>query len=592
MYLSLDIETQGLAIDDEINFIGVYGINSKGKELFEIFTIPEDKFKFKLFIKNRLAKKDKFILQNGKFDAVRILFQLGIDIPIHHDTLYLGYLFSTVTELKEHKYDKWLSLKTMAQRFLGVEDWDVDTKTKTSKSRADVEPYLRLDCKYTYDLFMYFKERLPKKKFKTYKLILKLANCYKYIEVNGVPIDKELLQITKDAYTKESLRVKELLKKYGDINYNSPKQLQELLFEKLGLPIVSYTESGQPSTGVETLKELQDTHPICKQLLELRMLEKALSFLKDWDDKALLHEDGYYYIHPTFNLHSTVTGRTSSNNPNFQQVPRNKDLKSLYRYPGDEYEFVCADFSQAELRFASLIAGVKNMKEAYSKGEDLHTNIAAIVNEIDKKDVTKQMRTAAKAVNFGFIYGMSAESFVSYAKLSYGVTMSLEDAIKFRKQYFDLYPELEDYYNKVDEELWYYGEQVSVMGRTYTIDIDDYHDRYKHEKIRRAAINFPVQSAASDYVLCALYGVMTHPNLKHKVRVCGTVHDSIIMLVKKDEEFYNNLELIRDTMQYPPLAKEYLTIDIDIPIVVDVEVGPFGKGISIEEYKEKEGEPV
>lgn len=588
MYLSLDIETQGLEIDTEIHFIGVYSINSKGKELFEMFQMPEDLAKFRIFIQNRLAKKDKFILQNGKFDTVRILFSYGIDIPIHHDTMYLGYLLSTVTELKEHKYDKWLSLKTMAQRHLGVEDWDVDKKTKTSTKASDVKEYLRKDCKYAYDLFMFFKERLPKKKFKTYKLMLKLANCYKYIEVNGVPIDKDLLKTQLHNYALKCLTVKTKLRHYGEINFNSPKQLQELLFEKLKLPVVSYTSSGQPSTGVETLKELQDVHPICKELLELRMLEKALSFLKDWDEKSILHEDGYYYIHPTFNLHSTVTGRTSSNNPNFQQVPRNKDLKSLYRYPGDAYEFVCADFSQAELRFASLIANVKNMKEAYLNGEDLHTNIAAIVNGIDKSEVTKPMRTAAKAVNFGFLYGMSAESFVSYAKLSYGVTMSLEDSIKFRKHYFELYPELNDYYDKVDEELWYYGEQTSVMGRSYTIDIDDYHDRYKHEKIKRAAINFPVQSAASDYVLCALYNVMTHPKLKNKIKVCGTVHDSIIMLVKKDEDFESNLYLIQETMQYPPLAKEYLTIDIDIPIVVDVEVGPFGKGVSIEEYLKSE----
>lgn len=584
MYLSLDIETQGLEINTDIHFIGIYAINNKGKELFEMFQMPQDLNKFKTFIENRKKNDDKFILQNGKFDTARILFSYGIDIPIHHDTMYLGYLFSTVTDLKEHKYDKWLSLKTMAQRYLGVEDWDVDKKTKTSTSADDVREYLKKDCKYTYELFIYFKQRLPKKKLKTYKLIIKLANCYKYIEVNGVPIDKTKLQEQLLKYTTKSLEVKSKLLAYGDINYNSPKQLQKLLFEDLNLPIVSYTSSGQPSTGVETLKELQAVHPICKDLLELRMLEKALAFLKDWEDKALSHKDGYYYIHPTFNLHSTVTGRTSSNNPNFQQVPRNKDLKSLYTYPGKDYVFVCADFSQAELRFASLIAGVKNMKEAYKNGEDLHTNIAAIVNDIDKKDVTKPMRTAAKAVNFGFLYGMSAESFVSYAKLSYGVTMSLEDATKFRKHYFELYPELNDYYEKVDEELWYYGEQTSVMGRTYTIDIDKYHNKFEHESIRRAAINFPVQSAASDYVLCALYNVMNHPDLQNKIKVCGTVHDSIIMLVKNDDDLYKNIILIKETMQHPPLAKDYLQIDVDIPIIVDVEIGPFGKGIEINEY--------
>lgn len=179
---------------------------------------------------------------------------------------------------------------------------------------------------------------------------------------------------------------------------------------------------------------------------------------------------------------------------------------------------------------------------------------------------------------------MSADSFVSYAKLSYGVTLSKEEAETFREHFFELYPELETYYSDVDDDLWYFGELTSVMGRYYLIDIEDYHNKYKHEKIRRAAINFPVQSAASDYVLCALYNVMNHPKLKDKIKVCGTVHDSIIMLLKKDEDFVENVKTIQETMQYPPLAKEYLTIDIDIPIVVDVEIGPFGKGVSLEEY--------
>lgn len=591
MYLSLDIETQGTEINTPIHYIGCYTYKNN-KELFAVFKLPNDLNNFKTFINKRIANGYKFIYQNGKFDTTRLLFSYGIDLPIDHDTMYLGYLNSTVTELKEHKYEKWLSLKSMAQRYLGVANWDVDKKVKTSTEDKDVIPYLRLDCKYTYELFELLRRKLSKKHLKTYKLIIKLANCYKYIEYNGVPINKDLLLETQKKYKEKSgevlAKLTEIAEQYGcsDINYNSAKQLQHLLFEKIKLPIIAYTKLGQPSTAVQTLKELLGKHECIDLLLSYRMYEKSLSFLKDWDERAIKHADGMYYIHPSFNLHSTVTGRTSSSGPNFQQIPRNKDLKSIFQYSGDEWRFVCADFSQAELRFASIIADVKNMKNAYKNGEDLHTNIAAIVNNIDKSKVTKPQRTAAKAINFGFIYGMSAESFVSYAKLSYGVIITQEESEKFREKYFALYPELNDYYSDIDDQLYYYGELESIMQRHYIIDIGQYYDRFKRESIKRAAINFPVQSAASDYVLCALYNVTTHPNLKDKVRVCGTVHDSIIMLVKNDETFVDNIKLIKNTMEYPPLAKEYMTKEIDIPIVVDVEIGPFGKGVSLEEYLE------
>lgn len=596
MYLSLDIETNGLEINTQINYIGAY-TEANGKEYYKIWSMPKDLEDFRTFINKRLENKDKFIFHHGKFDTARILYSYGIDIPIHDDTVYLGYLLSTVTELKDNRYDKWLSLKSMAQRYLGVKSWDIEKSKKTSKSYNDVVPYLKLDCKYTYMLFMLLKDKLPKRAFKTYELLIKMANAYKYIEYNGVPIDMTKLLEVLDRTQEEIKETESFLKTFANINYNSPAQLQKLLFINLGLPIVSYTDKGQPATDIETLKTLDGKHPIIEHIIKLRGLNKKKSFLESWRDNAVIHnvkECSKYYLHPTFNLHSTVTGRTSSSNPNFQQIPRDKELKSIFCSNDSDWLFVCADYSQAELRFAALIADVKEMKRAYLAGEDLHTNIAAVVNGIPKKEVTKEQRTAAKAVNFGFLYGMSAASFVNYAKQSYGVIISQEDANRFREHYFELYPELQDYYIKVDDELWNYGTQSSVMQRDYIVDIEKYRNKYKHQEMYRAAINFPVQSSASDYVLCALYSIMTDEKLKGHIKVCGTVHDSIIMLVKRDineKATAKKLRYIKDIMQKPPLAKEYLTINIDIPIVVDIEVGPFGKGVSIEEWLMSEDLP-
>lgn len=591
MYLSLNIITQNQQINSPINYVGAYTLNGEEK-VFSYFKIPNDIPKLKKFISNRLEHNDKFVFYNGKYDTSRLLYSYGIDIPIHQDIIYLGYLSSTVKELKDQPYEKWLSLEAMASRMLDEYNLDIDSSRKATMSEKDILAHLRDTCECIYNLFMKFKKKFYKKYLATYKLILKLANSYKYVEVNGVPIDKDMLLEVTTSYNKYKDEVNDNLvkilkeKSLEMINFNSPKQLQKLLYEDLKLPIIAYTQTGQPSTGVEVLKELQDMHPIINMLLESRKVEKALAFLNDWDAKALLHNDGIYYIHPTFNLHTTVTGRTSSSNPNFQQIPRNKTLKAIFNYTKDDWKFVCADYSQNELRFAALIADVKEMKRAYNNGEDLHTNIAAMVNGIDKSEVTKKQRTAAKAINFGFLYGMSAESFVSYAKMSYDVSITLDEAIKFRDNFFKLYPELLDYYADVDYELYTYGQLTSAMQRNYIIDVAEYYDKYKRETIRRAAINFPVQSSASDYVLCALYDVMNNAQIKDKVKVCGTVHDSIIMLVKNDDTIIETLNTIKQTMEHPPLSKDYLSLNIDIPIAVDIEIGPFGKGVELNEFKE------
>ena len=162
------------------------------------------------------------------------------------------------------------------------------------------------------------------------------------------------------------------------------------------LPIPCYTNTGQPATGVEALSKLKGKHDIVDLILKRREADKALTFLKDWLEKQ---HDGIIY--PTFNLHTTVTGRTSCNNPNFQQVPRNKKLKNLFQSTDPEWEMVCLDYSQAELRTAAVVAGVQAIKNAYNNGEDLHRNMAALVAGIKPEEVTKPQRTQAKAINFG-----------------------------------------------------------------------------------------------------------------------------------------------------------------------------------------------
>lgn len=589
MNIVCDIETKDLKVNTQINFVGFYWEEDPEDPSFMSFKLPDDLEMLKRFIKNQESWGTSWVFHNGKFDTVRILYSYGIDMKISHDTMILAYLCSTVDELKENR-GKWLGLKYAAPRILGVENWDVGLSKKTSTSEADVLEYLEKDCKYTYKLFEALKVALSPSRYKTYRLIMEAINSYKYVEINGLPIDTQMLQKVRNEYTTEHVNITAQLKEIADINYNSPKQLQKLLFEDLALPIGKMTKSGQPSTGVMELIELQGKHPIVDLILKQREVEKALTFLDSWDTEKILHDDGSYRVHSNFNMHGTVTGRTSSSDVNLQQVPRNKKLKSLFRSTIPGWQLVCMDYSQLELRFAGLVANVAAIKDSYRNGVDLHTLMAAKVAGCSMEEVTKEMRTQAKAINFGFIYGMQAPSFVEYAKASYGVTVSLEESMHIRESFFELYPELNDYYEEVEANMMATCMLTSIMGREYEVNFDKLLNPYERSNWIRPAINFPVQSAGSDYVICGLIEIVNTPKLKDKVKVCATVHDSVIALVKEDEAFPETICTMQHIMEHPQLAQQCLTTEIDIPIVVDVEIGPLGKGVNLEEYiKMKEG---
>ena len=401
MNIVCDIETKNLKVNTTINYVGFYWEReSDGKEIFYCFKLPEHIDKLKDFIKAAEEHEVKWCFHNGKFDTVRMLYSYGIDMKISHDTMILTYLCSTVDELKDNKR-KWLGLKYAAPRLLGVENWDVGTEKKTSKSDKDVIPYLKKDCMYTYKLLQKLLVDLPVERRITYKLIIGALNAYKYVEVNGLPIDTNQLNLTYQDYKKEEAEIDAQLKQYGDINWNSSIQLQKLLFEELQLPIIKYTNKGAPSTGVSILKRLKGEHPIIDLLLKHREVKKALEFLESWKQEMILHDDGYYYLHSNFNMHGTVTGRTSSSDVNLQQIPRNKKLKSLFKATMPGWELACLDFSQLELRFAGLVADVNAIKTSYRNGVDLHKLMASKVANCSMDEVTKEMRTQAKAINFG-----------------------------------------------------------------------------------------------------------------------------------------------------------------------------------------------
>ena len=458
----------------------------------------------------------------------------------------------------------------MAQNYLGVADWDIDKKTKLGKGNKEtLRQYLHCDVKYTWQLFVYF-QRLNKTQRKVYrKLLLPAYKMYRRTEMNGIYIDLEGLDKVKKEYKhKEEETLKVLQSKY-DINWNSPQQVQDVFFNREKLPTLKLSEkTGQPSADAKVLKKLASMgHELPNQLLDYKFYYGANSkFLTRWGDYA--QHDGR--IHPNFNITNVVTGRTSCSDPNLQQVPRNKDLRSLFTAPKGRV-FLEADYSQIELRVAAHYAQEPTMLKIYREGGDIHTETA---RTLCGGEPTKEDRSKAKAVNFGFLYGMQAKGFVDYAFNSYGVVFSQSEAERYRELFFQRYSRLLTWHSKMEQLCEANGGVSNLFGRFRALPKIYSQYRWERNEAVRRAINSPVQGTASDLLLCAAVQIMKELSPKYDLKIVGTVHDSILADVPI-ECADDCVADIKRIMAHPDALDEF-GIEFSLPIECDVGVGPWG----------------
>lgn len=389
-YVVIDIETTGLnRYKDGITWIGVGLCKSLQDEGIKILTYdatrPKDLDKFRNIVSHAKEAKSKLIFQNGKFDTLFIEHKLGIKLPISEDTMLMGTAYDLVAE---H------GLKAMAQSYLGVPDWDIKKKEKLSGDKDIVEPYLRCDVKYTWKLFQYLTENMNSTQMKIYRELLRPAyRAYRDIERNGLYLDLDTLKTVKKKYASEEKRLLKELRSYADINWNSSAQVAKVLFKPGNCPIINRTAKGAPSTAADVLKELSmQGYKIPKLLLEYKDAStRNKMFLNRWEGDCYKSR-----IHPSFNLTNVVSGRTSCNTPNLQQVPRTKDIRGLFSGAPGMILFE-ADYSQLELRIAAHYAKDKTMLGIYNNDGDIHTETAKLFT--NGKDPTKEERGKAKAVS-------------------------------------------------------------------------------------------------------------------------------------------------------------------------------------------------
>lgn len=573
--VSYDLETEGLNPRDPDKGIYCIGLAQEGKQWVIPFSYPGSPFSNPniqdkiIRALSRVLKGKKLVAHNGKFDNKWLRAKFNWAPGQTFDTMLAAYLLD---ENAPH------GLKPLAKMYFDSPDYEIPQPVDPEEvSLEKLAKYCAYDVFYTLKLYHLFRKELLKdaslaRVFK--HLLMPASRYFEVSELEGIYIDPVGYQ---EAVKINSARIKELKDELDKevphpVNWNSTQQVAKLLFDELGLEIIETTPGGQPSTSSElVLPRLKDKHPIVEKLMKYREQVKLGQFLKNWGE----HMDENSRIYPTFKLHGTVTGRLSCADPNLQQVPRDTFLRSLITAPPG-WVLVEADYSQIELRIAAMEADDLAMKQAFQTGQDIHRKTASGVMGIPPEKVTKEDRKKAKAVNFGFVYGMGAQKFQEYARTKYEVELTLDEAGEFRERFFEMYSGLPSWHERQRRLVRKYKYVRSRLGRKRRLPGIDSPDKFIRGEAERQAINSPVQSLASDLNLFSFVRIHREQSWD-KIRPLGTIHDAILFAVKEDclEEMVN---VIRDTMTDMATVERVFKTKITVPVEVEIKAGPWGKG--------------
>ena len=384
------------------------------------------------------------------------------------------------------------------------------------------------------------------------------------MEANGVKIDIEGLKQISEEQAKEIKEIENKIYDIADVSFNigSPKQLGEILFEKLKIKApAKKTKTGQYPTGEEILQKIINESPIVQHILDYRSLTKLKSTYVDALPSLVSKKDNL--IHTSFNQAVTATGRLSSNNPNLQNIPvrtdKGREIRKAFVPRDENHILLAADYSQIELRIIAHLSGDQAMQNAFREGLDIHADTASRVYGVAIEDVTSEMRRNAKAVNFGIIYGMSAFGLAERLKIS------RSEASQIIKNYFKEYVGIQEYIDRQVSFARDYGYVETMLGRRrYLRDINAGNSVVRNFA-ERNAINAPIQGSSADMIKIAMIDIdkeMTSRNLKSKMIL--QVHDELVFDVCKDE-----LDVLQEIIK----EKMLNALPLSIPIEVNLNTG-------------------
>ena len=473
--------------------------------------------------------------QNLKYDA-SVLARYGIEMKgIKHDTMLASYVFNSVGG--KHDMDS-LALRFLQHSCISFEQIAGKGKKQLTFNQIELgeaSPYAAEDTDVTLRLhnrLMQNIEQDEKLKAIYEEIEVPLVPVISRIERTGVFVDDMLL----GAQSQEiAARLDELEQKAYEIaeqefNMNSPKQLQAILFEKMGLPVVKKTPSGAPSTNEEVLQELALDYPLPKLILEYRGLAKLKSTYTDKLPKMINAETGR--VHTSYHQAVTATGRLSSTDPNLQNIPiRNEEgrrIRQAFVAPHG-WKILAVDYSQIELRIMAHLSGDKALLEAFQQGKDIHAATAAEIIGVSIDDVTSEQRRRAKAVNFGLIYGMSAFGLAKQLGIPRG------EAQHYMDTYFERYPGVMQYMEDTRSAASEQGFVETIYGRRLHLPEIKSRNGMRRKAAERAAINAPMQGTAADIIKKAMLLVdeWIQAEGAGRVKLLMQVHDELVFEVEE-----------------------------------------------------------
>ncbi|HDZ3729666.1 DNA polymerase I [Vibrio harveyi] len=473
--------------------------------------------------------------QNLKYDA-SVLARYGIEMKgIKHDTMLASYVYNSVGG--KHDMDS-LALRFLQHSCISFEQIAGKGKNQLTFNQIDLDeasPYAAEDADVTL--------RLHNRLFANIEQDEKLKTVYEEIEMPLVPvlsrIERTGVLIDDMKLSAQSVeiaaRLDELEQKAYEIaeqefNMNSPKQLQALLFEKMGLPVIKKTPSGTPSTNEEVLQELALDYPLPKLILEYRGLAKLKSTYTDKLPKMINPSTGR--VHTSYHQAVTATGRLSSTDPNLQNIPiRNEEgrrIRQAFVAPTG-YKILAVDYSQIELRIMAHLSGDQALLDAFRDGKDIHAATAAEIMGVSIEDVSSEQRRRAKAVNFGLIYGMSAFGLAKQLGIPRG------EAQAYMDKYFERYPGVMQYMEDTRSAASEQGFVETIFGRRLHLPEIQSRNGMRRKAAERAAINAPMQGTAADIIKKAMLLVdqWIQEEGNGRVKLLMQVHDELVFEVEE-----------------------------------------------------------
>lgn len=549
---SIDIEATPVPWWDPDFWVISAAISFDGKRAYVIDTRDSIKVLRKLTAE---YPDMKWIMHNGSYDR-QALLSLGIDLRLFFDTMTAQYIIDP---------DSRKGLQYLSSVYLGLPPYkDVDYKNIREEPFDKIAQMNGVDAIRTYRLYekLFPKIKGDDRLARLYKFVMEPAiNALLEMELEGMPIDLDRLAATTEIYearlVKATDSIRGVAKAHGMERFNprSTKQMNELVFGKLGLPVVKRTKTGNPSLDKEVRLNLK-SDPFIAMLDEYKTVQQRLgTFLYPWQEMA---QGGR--IHTKYKPNHVVSGRLSSEKPNMQQVPNDPDIRSVFGgVPG--HKLVMLDYSQLELRLAANFAKEPAMMEAYEKGEDLHTLTALKILKDGKA------RQAGKILNFSLLYGAGPMMLKHIAWVQYGLDLTLEQAKDLHQGFFRAYPSLLTWHRDTLSAAKRDGYVQSPLGRRrYLPNINSWEDTARRHD-EKVALNHRVQSLGSDLMLLSL--VEMH---KQGLQVRATVHDSVILEAPDEgaRMVGEHAKHIMETMS--DVVRKKFGFDIEVPLVADLHI--------------------